>query len=326
MSYEKSDSLLDLALEMRASRCGLSLADIMDRFGVNERKARRMREAVIRNFDIVESKDEDGTRRVRIPAGTQLDGLISMSADELSALEVATRLLERDNLPSEASHVARVATKVKAFLKPKEARRIEPDVAALLEAEGLAMRPGPRPLVEPEVLDTIRHALKASRKIVLTYRRRRTNEVRDRLVHPYGFLHGHRHYLVAWHEEASTIALFSMANIMGASLTEEVFERAPNFKLPEFAQRSFGVFQEEPFDVAWLFKPDAAEDARSFQFHPTQETELQPDGSLLVTFRAGGLIEMAWHLYCWGDKVEVLAPKELADMVNGRRVTWNAVP
>jgi len=27
---------------------------------------------------------------------------------------------------------------------------------------------------------------------------------------------------------------------------------------------------------------------------------------------------MCWHLYAWGDKVEVLAPKELRDMVQ----TW----
>jgi len=30
------------------------------------------------------------------------------------------------------------------------------------------------------------------------------------------------------------------------------------------------------------------------------------DGSLAVRFRAGGRQEMAWYLYRWGDKVEVL--------------------
>ena len=34
-----------------------------------------------------------------------------------------------------------------------------------------------------------------------------------------------------------------------------------------------------------------------------------PDGSLTVTFRAGGYMEMDWHLYTWGDKVKVIKPE-----------------
>ena len=37
----------------------------------------------------------------------------------------------------------------------------------------------------------------------------------------------------------------------------------------------------------------------------------QDDGSLVVRFRAGGLVEMANHLATWGDTVEVLSPPEL---------------
>ena len=69
------------------------------------------------------------------------------------------------------------------------------------------------------------------------------------------------------------------------------------------------MFQEEPFDVVWRFSPKAAPDARQFLFHPTQTMESQPDGSLIVRFRAGGALEMSWHLFTWGDEVEVLKPK-----------------
>jgi len=54
--------------------------------------------------------------------------------------------------------------------------------------------------------------------------------------------------------------------------------------------------------------------------------EEQPDGSLTVRFRAGGDLEMAWHLYTWGNQVEVLEPKNLADMVRDHRPTWPALP
>jgi predicted DNA-binding transcriptional regulator YafY len=78
--------------------------------------------------------------------------------------------------------------------------------------------------------------------------------------------------------------------------------------------------------VVWRFAPEAAEDAAEFVFHPSQAMERDADGSLIVRFTAGSDLEMAWHLYTWGDKVEVLEPARLAEMVNGNRMTWAALP
>ena len=44
-----------------------------------------------------------------------------------------------------------------------------------------------------------------------------------------------------------------------------------------------------------------------------------PDGSLDVRFTASGHLEMCWHLYAWGDQVEVIEPAELARLVNPHR-------
>ena len=39
--------------------------------------------------------------------------------------------------------------------------------------------------------------------------------------------------------------------------------------------------------------------------------EDQPDGSLIVRFRAGGVREMAWHLFTWGNTVRIIKPARL---------------
>lgn len=52
---------------------------------------------------------------------------------------------------------------------------------------------------------------------------------------------------------------------------------------------------------------------------PRQVREPQDDGRLIVRFQAASWMEIAWHLYQWGDKVEVLAPKALRDLVEGYR-------
>jgi len=265
------------------------------------------------------------TKRWRIPPGV-IDRLISFSADELGDLEVAIDLLRRDNLNDGASRLEDLSRKLKAVMDVNATRRVEPDLEALLQAEGLAMRPGPRPRISVLVLEELRQAIKACEKIYIRHRNRVTNRLRGRTVCPYGFLYGNRHYLLAYDEGAKDFRKFTLSNIEEVHGTEEMFERDLSFSLAEYAEESFGVYNEEPFDVVWKFSPKVSQDIRQYQFHPNQEVEIEADGSALVRFRAGGALEMAWHLYQWGRNVEVLEPKRLAKMVNDNRPNWPGNP
>jgi len=328
LRYEKADNLLQLALEMQAARRGLSLPDIQERFDVGRRTAMRMRDAILRNFpQAIEVDTGEKTKRWRIPPGV-LDRMVSFSADEQADLESAIALLRANGQPDRAQRLENLRGKVRALIPPDVARRTEPDIDALLEAEGFAMRPGPRPRVPGEVMIELRDAVKACLKVEIDYRNRRNDKLNTRLVHPYGFLFGHRNYLVAFHEhpKANDMALFSLSNIEGVRILETYFVRNTDFRLPDFAARSFGVYQQDPYEVVWKFAPEAAKTAAEFEFHPTQTLEPQDDGSLIVRFHAASDLEMAWHLYMWGDKVEVLAPQSLKDLIGDHRPAWPALP
>lgn len=328
MRYEKSDHLLQLALDMQATRSGVSLQDIQQRYDVGRRTAMRMRDSVLRNFPQAEEvPTSEKVKRWRIPPKT-LNRLVDFSAEELADLEAAIAVMRSENRPQQANSLWKLSNKLRALLRPDVARHVEPDLDALLQAEGLAMRPGPKPVTNGKVIEELRQAVIACDEVEIMYRNRRTNRINKRLVRPYGFLFGHRHYLVAFHvhPKAMKFALFSLANIEGVENTGVMFERDEEFSLREFAERSFGVFQEEPFDVVWRFSPEAATNAREFVFHPSQKMEPQDDGSLIVRFHAGGDLEMAWHLFTWGDHVEVLEPKRLADMVEHHRPHWDGLP
>jgi predicted DNA-binding transcriptional regulator YafY len=328
MRYEQAENLLSLALDMQAARGGVSLMDIETKFGVSRRTAQRMRDSVLRIFvGADEVATDERQKRWTIPKGT-LDRLIGISGDELANLAVAIEVLERENLGDQAASLEGLAAKLKAVMDPNVLRRVDPDLEALLEAESLALRPGPRPKVRTLVLEDLRQAIKACRAVEIHHRNRTTNRLRKRTVYPYGFLYGQRHYLVAFDPGVSfrNYRLFSLPNIELANLQDEFFERDAKFSLEEFSRGSFGVFQEEPFDVVWRFSPRAASDARDFQFHPDQTIEDQPDGSLIVRFRAGGSLEMCWHLYCWGSDVEVLSPSHLAELCGENRKSWPGLP
>ncbi len=156
MRYERIGDLILLALDMQAVRGGLSVDDIAERYGVARRTAFRMKEAVVRCFPQTEEvPTDDKTKRWRIPRGT-LDKLVAFSAEELAALGTAVRMMERNGMLAEAAEIDLVVAKLGALARPEVARRVEPDLEALLEAEGIAMRPGPKLKVSAEVVDGLR--------------------------------------------------------------------------------------------------------------------------------------------------------------------------
>ena len=110
--------------------------------------------------------------------------------------------------------------------------------------------------------------------------------------------------------------LFALANIKQVKcLDDATFHRDPDFSLQKFAERSFGVFQEKPQDIIWKFAPAVAEAVAEYEFHPSQSLEKQQDGSIVVRFRAGGMLEMCWHLYTWGANVEIVEPANLRKLM-----------
>ena len=329
--YARADRLIQLALEMQAARGGLTLTDIEQRFGVSRRTAIRMRNAVIAAFPQAdEVPSNDRAKRWRIE-GTPAQPLAGISVDELAILENAASALQGLHLADQADAVRGVIAKIKASVPPTRLSRMEPDLAALAEAEGLALSAGPRPIIPASVFATLRHAIQSCRKVAFHYEARTSGQSRIRTVRPLGFLYGHRHYLVAQEdspdpERDQRIRTYSLPLIRQPKLLADFFERDPAFDLKQLVAGAFGVFHEPPEDVEWRFSPEAAPIARQFQFHPAQTVTDNPDGSLTVRFRAGGLQEMAWHLMMWGRHVEVIAPAGLKALLPDQLPDWPVLP
>ncbi|MXX98694.1 MAG: WYL domain-containing protein, partial [Gammaproteobacteria bacterium] len=256
-------------------------------------------------------------KRWRLPPRT-LNSLITIEATELAALENSIEGAARQGLQHLAENLESLRDKVRAIANPPSLRTAEPDLEALSEAQGIAARPGPRPRIERKIMERLREAILGCYRVRLHYKSRGTGMISRQLVCPYGFLYGNRHYLAAYSLNRMVLdyRLFSLSNISRVEMTEVQFERRPDFSMEKYLERSFGVFQEEPFEVAWKFSPEVASDAKEYSFHPSQRVIDQPDGSVVVEFIAGGELEMCWHLFSWGPMVEVLKPKRLKRRFN----------
>jgi predicted DNA-binding transcriptional regulator YafY len=331
MSFQKAADLLRLAELATARYLGVSLTEIEEEFGVDRRTAQRMTRALEEMFPHCITRVDDDRRKFwKLRADDARLMLAQGIRDsELAALELAIRRAEREGLASEVRALSGLRDRLLAAMPGPHARRAEADAEAVLEAHGFASRPGPRVRIGPDLMGVIGAALKGPHVLTVIYAGGRDPD-RARRLEPHGLLLGTRRYLVA--REAGgdgRMQHYRLDRITSARLEADSFARDPGFDLTTHAARAFGSFHTdaEYGEVTWRFTPAAAATAREFLFHPTQELTEKADGSLTVRFKASGHLEMAWHLYMWGDAVEVLTPEPLRAMVERhRRGDFPALP
>jgi predicted DNA-binding transcriptional regulator YafY len=314
MRLEKALGLLQLARTLAGSAEGLTIDEMATEAGVDRRTAERMRDALIVLFPQTEEIQEGRSKRFRIPGG--LDGFMQApTADELAELEAAIRVRARSGGAERSALLRSLRDKIASALKGPSKRRIAPDLEALVSAEAEVMQAGPRPLTKPQAIASLREALKSRVVCHFDYPAPGEGKPYQRCVRPYGILYGDAYYLVG-PEEGKDWPMLWRVDRMGELEFGDSFPGPPkSFDLQAFAENSFGVFQEAPENVVWRFSAAVAADARLFQFHPQQTLEDRPDGSLIVRFRAGGLLEMTRHLFIWGAAVEILEPPRLRAMM-----------
>jgi predicted DNA-binding transcriptional regulator YafY len=322
MSFQKAQDLLKLAGMSASRHGGITVKEVAEEFGVNERTAQRMIYALKDVFPSI-SHQTDGERRRRWKLrDTSMLGMQGIYARELTALEASIRRAEREGAHMEVDALRSLRDRLVATLPSNLARRMEVDVEAVLEAKGYACRPGPKVKTSHAVINIIAAALRGPFRLVIWYQGARDPKPRKRVAEPYGVLLGTRHYLIARDTaKDANLRRFRMDRIEKAEITTEWFEKDKDFDLEAYAAQSFGSFHSDAefTPVVWRFSPAAAATAREFEFHPKQEMVELDDGGLLVTFEASGLVEMAWHLAKWGDAVEVVEPAQLREMADGYR-------
>ena len=307
MRHEKAGRLLELARMLASTAEGLTLDEMAERLGVGRRTAERMRDAVRDVFPQLEEVDDPPTRRFRIPAG--LDGLFQApTAEELAALAAAAAVFGQQGAAARAGALKSLEQKVLSATRAAARRRLAPDLEALLQAERIAVQAGPRPFEDEAVLAAVREGVLSMRSLRFRYGGGATPG-RVREVTPFGLLFGRSNYLVA--DEGAGPRNWRLDRIADVTVTDRPAARPEAFSLQDYADESFGIFHDDTEDVVLRATPAGAEDALRWRFHANQSVEPQADGSVIVRFRASGMLELSWHVFTWGDRLEVLAPDAL---------------
>lgn len=190
----KLDRLLALVHALSETTEGLTLDDMAARLGVNRRTAERMRDIILRHFDLEELADD---RRKRFLIRESLRRLYTRpSAAEVAALQAEVDGRTLAGQTARAGQLASLLAKVKGALDDREKRRIDPDLDALARLQRTMVTAGPIAAVAPETLTVVQGAILAGCCVEFHYTTEERPEPRWRRVIPYGLVHGPLTYLL----------------------------------------------------------------------------------------------------------------------------------
>lgn len=299
--YPKLGKILNLIIKMQSRYSGITLNDIQEELEVSRRSAERLRDVLIWEIPQIEELPTTGREKHwGFSRSSHLREIISFSKDEIAELEGIKNNLQ---LESTKNVLNGIVEKLKV-LSRKNAAEIEDAIEILLKTEGSAVTQKPSYKIDIQILDTIRQAIKENLRIKCKY------DGRDKILSPFGIVYGTNVYLIGVEGDKPDPYVYRLHKVTDIELTEETFDKG-DFDIKEYANRSFGVYQNEIIKVELRFSKEVAEDVLNYNFHPTQKLKQNDDGTVTVKFKASGELEILWHIFRWGDKVQIISPRSL---------------
>lgn len=245
--YAQYESLLRVLFRLEARLDGISLADIQEIAGVQRRAAERMRDALLRAIPQLEEQ-RDGSSKRWVLEQPVLRKALSPTIDDIAALSRAEAVLARDGDEPTAALLSSLADRLRAGLAHKARLRFEIDLEALLDADGVVHRPGPREQLDPAIVTRLREAILGGSWVEIDLLSTRTGKTSwGNRVGPIAFLLGEgRQYLVGFSDYRQQVQLFRLSNLAQVTVLSEAFKPPADFDLASWRDRSFGTWQDQP--------------------------------------------------------------------------------
>ena len=310
-SSSKAERLLQLEQLLLAFPEGLHKAEIARRLNVHRATAGRYIEEVGRRIPIWQDGNLFGIERDNYLTQVRLTIHESMAV-HLAARLMATRT-DKHN-----PHAASALRKLGYAL-----RRIAPLVSQHLLASAKVMDDQARrhDPVYQEVLETLTRAWSQGRMVHL-WHRHESGRVYDYDFAPYfiePYAVGQTTHVIGWRKPPEAVRTFKLERIQRIELTAESYAIPDDFDPRETLADAWGIWytEAEPVEVVLRFHPRVAHRVLETRWHRSEQTEEQPDGSLLWRARVAEPQEMLPWIRGWGADVVVVEPAELRERMVG---------
>jgi predicted DNA-binding transcriptional regulator YafY len=169
------------------------------------------------------------------------------------------------------------------------------------------------------ILATLAEAWISQHRVKIFYQALAEKKATERIIEPY-FIEpaapGHSSYVIAYCHRTKSLRTFKIERIEAIEATSEPYVIPPDFDANAYLGSSWGIVVKDEVETIKLrFIPEIARIMEETVWHPSQVLERQSDGSIIMTLSVTNTVELYSWILGWGEKVEVLKPKELRERV-----------
>lgn len=314
-AFAKSGRINQVEQILLTSRTPLSQAELARRCEVHRATIGRLLQNMVDN-GIPLREDEQGLWYIE---RTAYLSTLKIKLHEAVALYLAGRLLARySDKPN--THTVEALGKLGVSLQG-----VMPQLGAHIArtSGSLRQRLPKQKSGYQHTLETLTQAWAESRKVQLWYHTLHGRKVFQHTFAPY-FLEpsaiGYSTYVIGLAEPPGKLRTRKIERIERIMLTDEPFDIPADFDPNTLLAGAWGIWFDEddqPTTVKLRFSHYVARRVRETLWHPSQRSEEDSEGRVVLTVEIDAMQEMLPWIRGWGADCEVLEPEELRKKIKG---------
>ena len=305
--YSQAARLHD-TIRLIESRHGISIEELADGSGVNRRTVHRDLLAISEAGYPLTAEWSGDRKLYRFITGFKDVPPIGFSLQELLTLYFLRSHLETLHGTPFHDDLGSVFRKINSVLPPRYAAHLE-----RLSRITLPIIQGVRDYSKVSALLTeLRKALLFQQKVKLHYKTPSRKKAELYTVDPYSFIfYKGGLYLQGYAHNRLSIRIFAVERITEVVILSERFEIPLEYQPEKQFDEAFGIVTEEPYSIRLRFSNVVAHTIAERIWHPSQKIRKLRNGSVELSFTAGGKMEILSWILSYGNHVELLEPMEL---------------
>jgi predicted DNA-binding transcriptional regulator YafY len=165
--------------------------------------------------------------------------------------------------------------------------------------------------------EMLTQAIVERRQVRISYRSLTERAEISTALSPYRLLFSRRSwYVIGRSSLHRAVRTFNVARIVKAEMLTTSFTVPPRFSLERYLGNAWHLIRaKQRRQVHIRFRRRVAFNVAEVRWHKTQSVRWLADGSLDFRVSVDGLDEIVWWVLGYGDQAEVIAPRELREMV-----------
>ncbi|MGB7343711.1 MAG: WYL domain-containing protein [Pirellulaceae bacterium] len=181
-------------------------------------------------------------------------------------------------------------------------------------------------LMQPRIVDYTDHAdvieqlmlgHEDGKNVFIAYHSRSSTEPTSYGISPYAIRrYQNSLYVVGPSDIHAELRTFKVDRISEAEVTDVQFTIPHDFDAEAHFAQGFGIYTgDPPSEIQIRFSPDASRAVSESKWHPSQQIQLQKDGSTIATFQVANTPELRGWILSFGADAKVISPPGLASQI-----------